>query len=81
MTRKTVRGGAELRKRVKSVESSKNKRYVCPRTGKKVKRVSNSVWQNSQGLIFAGGAYSFTTSSGEIFNRMISENKKKQLKK
>jgi ribosomal protein L37AE/L43A len=81
MTRKTVRGGAEIRKRIRASETAKNKKYVCPRTGKKVKRISNSIWENSQGLIYAGGAYSLTTSSGEIFERMVADNKKKMEKK
>ena len=76
-----VRGGSELRKRASRLKRSKTSKYTCPRTGKKVKRVSNSVWESSGGYVFAGGTYSLTTASGEIFERMLKEHKLKEKKR
>lgn len=71
MANTNVRSGSELRKRAAKVMRSRTAKYVCPKTGKKVKRVSNSVWESSGGHIYTGGAYAFTTPSGEVLERML----------
>ncbi|MFH0927649.1 MAG: 50S ribosomal protein L37ae [Candidatus Micrarchaeota archaeon] len=75
MSDMNVRAGSELRKRASKIIHSKTARYVCPRTGKAVKRVSNSIWESTGGYIFAGGTYALTTPSGEVLERMLREYK------
>lgn len=72
---RTGRYGASNRKLVENARKKAKKRYECKKCGKiKVKRKSNSIWVcNSCGAIFAGGAYSFTTETGEVFGRVLSE--------
>ncbi|PIT84256.1 50S ribosomal protein L37ae [Candidatus Micrarchaeota archaeon CG10_big_fil_rev_8_21_14_0_10_45_29] len=73
MTDTNVRAGAELRKRASKMRASKTGSYVCPRTGKKVRRVSNSIWESAGGYVYAGGTYSLVTAAGEVFARMMRE--------
>jgi ribosomal protein L37AE/L43A len=73
MAKDNVRGGSELRKRAARIIRSKTADYVCPRTGKKVKRISNSLWESTGGYVFAGGAYALSTPSGEVLERMLRE--------
>ncbi|MFH1306245.1 MAG: 50S ribosomal protein L37ae [Candidatus Micrarchaeota archaeon] len=81
MAGKNVRSGAELRKRAAAVKASKTKKHICPRTGKKMKRISNSIWRSAGGYVYAGGAYAPATSSGEVFSRMVKEYKQKKANK
>ena len=81
MVDRSVRSGAELRKRARLVRVMKSKKYSCPKTGKKVKRISNSLWRSASGHIYAGGAYSLSTPSGEVLERMVLEHKEKRMKK
>jgi ribosomal protein L37AE/L43A len=75
-----VRSGSELRKRASKLHKSRTSKYICPKTGKKVKRVSNSLWESAGGYIYAGGAYALTTPSGDVLERMIKEYELKQQK-
>lgn len=72
---KRVRYGAEIRKRVEKIEKTKRELFICPTCQKKkVKRIGNSLWKcKSCGSVFAGGAYSLTTSTGEIASRLVQE--------
>jgi large subunit ribosomal protein L37Ae len=73
MVKKDVRGGAEMRKRVKKIEKIKSGFHECHTCGKKkVKRVSNSIWEcRSCGSIFAGGSYSLATPTGSAGRRIV----------
>jgi len=77
MTLRTPRFGASNRKLARKAIDAKNKKYECPKCGKRsVKRVGNSVWKckaKSCGAQFAGGAYSLTTEVGMLVNRTIAE--------
>jgi ribosomal protein L37AE/L43A len=81
MTDFNVRGGAEQRKIYAKIKKAKKSLYVCPKSGKKLKRISNSIWESYAGYIYAGGAYTFSTPNGEVFDRMLKEYKAKQEQK
>ena len=81
MSMTNVRGGAELRKRAGAIRAAKCTKYACPRTGKKTRRLSNSIWESAGGYVYAGGAYALSTPSGEVFDRMLKEQKAKSAKK
>ncbi|MFA5108065.1 MAG: hypothetical protein WC492_00860 [Candidatus Micrarchaeia archaeon] len=81
MSRPNVRGGAELRKRAGTIRAAKCAKYPCPRTGKKTRRVSHSLWESAGGYVYAGGAYALSTPTGEVFDRMLKEQKAKSTKK
>ena len=70
-----VRGGRKLRKSYNKVKKSKTSKYMCPTCSKQsVKRVKIGVWECvSCGSKFAGGAYEFTTSPGNVARRIISD--------
>ena len=73
MVKKDVRGGAEMRKRVRKIEKLKSGLHECHTCGKKkVKRISNAVWKcRSCGSIFAGGSYSLRTPTGSAGRRIV----------
>ncbi|MEM3400137.1 MAG: 50S ribosomal protein L37ae [Candidatus Micrarchaeia archaeon] len=73
MTRYSVRGGAELRKRVRAINAIKSAKHQCPVCGKKkVKRIGNAIWRcKSCETVFAGGAYSPTTLAGDSALRIV----------
>ena len=75
MAKSDVRYGAEIRSREYKVRAQKTSSYQCPKCGKKkVRRKSNSIWKcRSCAAIFAGGAFSFTTPTGEVAKRTITE--------
>ena len=75
MAKSDVRYGAEIRSREYKVRSQKNASYACPKCGKeRVRRKSNSVWEcKSCNAVFAGGAYSFSTPTGEVAKMTIWE--------
>ncbi len=79
MSKSQVRGGAEIRKRVKAINASKRAKYACPVCGKKkVKRKGFAVWNcNSCNATFSGGAYTATTPVGEAGSKIIEDLKKK----
>lgn len=70
-----VRGGRKLRKSYNKVKKSKTSKYMCPTCSKQsVKRIKIGMWECvSCGSIFAGGAYEFTTSPGNVARRIISD--------
>ncbi|MCX8163337.1 MAG: hypothetical protein N3D10_02160 [Candidatus Micrarchaeota archaeon] len=72
-----VRFGPSLRKLYLKVKKDKTSTYVCPKTGKKLKRVSFALWKSYAGILYAGGAYTPTTVAGETFDRMLKEYKEK----
>ena len=67
------RYGRRIRRLVNDADLQKRASYECPKCNKvKVKRKSYAVWKcKSCGAIFAGGAYSFTTSAGETSKRLL----------
>ncbi len=73
MADRNVRYGAEIRKRAAKVYGMKTSKYECPACSKvAVKRMSYSKWEcNSCKNIFAGGAFSFTTPSGQVSKRVV----------
>jgi ribosomal protein eL43 len=78
MTMRNVRYGARLRKLYDAALESKRTKYECPKCGKKnVRRKGNALWTcRSCSAVFAGGAYSFTTDTGDIVARMVREYEK-----
>ena len=79
MSKRNVRFGAEIRKRAQKVDELRSSLFACPKCGKKkVKRRGNSRWEcKSCGALFAGGAYSLSTPSGEVASRLIEEYKRR----
>lgn len=75
---RNVKFGARLRKLADAAINAKNSLYECPKCGKrKVRRRGNARWEcKSCSTVFAGGAYSFSTSVGEVASRSISEYEK-----
>jgi len=71
----TAKYGASIRKLVDSATKAKRARYECPKCRKlRVVRKGNAQWKcKSCDTLFAGGAYSFRTETGEIATRMVSE--------
>jgi len=75
MVKRAVRSGAELRKRVASVDRMRRSSYHCPKCGKlAVRRVSNAKWKcRSCDATFAGGAYALSTPMGQVGNKALEE--------
>ncbi|MEM3364063.1 MAG: 50S ribosomal protein L37ae [Candidatus Micrarchaeia archaeon] len=73
-----VRGGPKLRKAYVKIKRAKTARYACPACSKQsVKRVSVGMWEcRSCGSQFAGGAYEFSTPTGRLSQRLISDLRK-----
>ncbi len=71
----TARFGASIRKLHDNAIKNKKKSYECPKCGKlKVVRKANALWAcKSCDSVFAGGAYSFTTETGELARRLAVE--------
>ncbi|HIH22676.1 TPA: 50S ribosomal protein L37ae [Candidatus Micrarchaeota archaeon] len=71
----TQKYGAKLRKLVNAALKSKCTRYECPKCRKlKVVRKANALWKcKSCEAVFAGGAYSFATDSGNVVRRTVAE--------
>ncbi len=69
---RTSKFGASIRKLYDAAISAKKDKYECPRCGKrKVVRKSYAIWRcKSCESVFAGGAYSLTTETGEIALRL-----------
>ena len=74
-----VRGGRKLRKSYNKIKKAKVSKYMCPTCSKKsVKRITIGMWECvSCGSKYAGGAYEFTTSPGNVARRIITDLKKK----
>ncbi len=67
------RYGLSVKKRIRSLDTSKTKKYACPRCCKEnVKRVSAGIWEcRSCSLKYAGGAFAPRTSKFKtIENRL-----------
>ncbi len=75
MANASIRYGARIRKRYKEVARSKRALYRCELCGKEtVKRIGTSIWRCRHcNATYAGGAYSMTTSAGEVAKRLIQE--------
>ena len=69
---RTPRYGARIRNLVDAALKAKNSKYECPRCGKfQVVRKAFSKWNcKSCETRFAGGAYSFSTDTGNIAKRL-----------
>ena len=69
---RTSKFGASIRKLVDAAERAKKDKYECPRCGKrKVIRKGNAIWRcKSCNSVYAGGAYSLKTETGEIALRL-----------
>ncbi|MBN1170034.1 50S ribosomal protein L37ae [Candidatus Micrarchaeota archaeon] len=72
---RTPKFGASNRKLVDKATKAKKAKYECPKCRKKMlERKGNALWLcKSCGSKYAGAAYSFTSESGEIAKRLISE--------
>ena len=72
---KSARYGASNRKLVEKAINSKKAKYECPKCNKiKLTRKSYSLWNcKSCDATFAGGAYSFSSETGDIAKRLIAE--------
>lgn len=68
-----ARYGATLRKRMKPIEESQRRKYVCESCGKlTVKRVCVGIWKcKSCKQKFAGAAYGPISVAGQTFNSLI----------
>jgi large subunit ribosomal protein L37Ae len=68
-----ARYGRTVRKRLGQIESELRKKHRCPSCGSlTVKRFSVGVWKCSKcGFTFSGGAYSPSSSLGEVAKRSI----------
>ncbi len=75
MVKSTVRGGARLRELVSKANRARSSKYVCPKCQKKrVKRISNSVWEcRGCGVRIAGAAYSLSTEAGSQAKKLLAE--------
>lgn len=73
-----ARYGSTLRKRMKPLEESQHKKYVCVACGKlSVKRCSVGLWKcRSCRHKFAGAAYAPISVTGQTFNALINTMKK-----
>jgi len=69
---RTSKFGARLRKLADAADRAKRDKYECPKCGKKkVVRKGYAVWRcKSCDSVYAGGAYSLRTETGEIALRL-----------
>lgn len=74
---KSVRYGRRIRMLATAADVTKVKAYECPKCGKvKVKRKYYSVWKcKSCDAVYAGGAYTFLTPTGQTVRRIVQEMK------
>ncbi len=77
MANPSIRYGASIRKQFQSIQKEKNALYKCPECGRvKVKRQHTGIWRCVHcRSTFAGGAYTFSTPSGEAAKRLIKNTK------
>jgi len=75
---RTPKFGASIRKLVDAADRARKARYECPKCGKKkVCRKGYAIWRcRSCDALFAGGAYSLHTETGEIALRLVREYEK-----
>lgn len=69
-----ARYGISVKKQIRSIDTNKKSKYVCPRcTKKNVKRVSAGIWEcRSCSFKFAGGAYSPRTGKFKTLENRLS---------
>ena len=67
------RYGVKIRSREKKILQQQRLKHACPSCGKKsVRRVSTALWKcRSCGALFAGGAYSPTTTVGAMARKTV----------
>lgn len=72
---RTQKFGTRLRKLAEAADDAKKAKYECPKCGKrKVVRKGYAMWKcKSCDAMFAGGAYSLRTETGEIMLRLVKE--------
>ncbi len=70
-----TRYGRSIRKRVLSVEKKQKVDQPCPRyPGQKAKRVTAGIYVCTKNNVkFTGGAYTSTTRSGKIVQKMVAQ--------
>ncbi len=70
-----VRYGRSIRKRVLAVETKQKSLQTAPKSGfNKIKRLAPGIFKDIKtGEIFAGGAYTATTMTGRIVNKMVKQ--------
>jgi large subunit ribosomal protein L37Ae len=75
MANASIRYGARIRKRARETKLKKIAMYKCDSCGKiSVERISTSIWQCRHcNATYAGGAYTLTTTAGELARRLIEE--------
>ena len=75
---RTAKFGARLRKLADAADNARKTKYECPKCGKnKVARKCNAIWRcRSCDTVYAGGAYSLHTETGEIMLRVVKEYEK-----
>lgn len=73
MVNSSIRYGASIRKLNSAIKAQKISSYKCDVCGRQeVRRTSSSIWKCGHcGTVYAGGAYSFTTASGEAAKAAI----------
>lgn len=79
MANASIRYGASIRKRYNKIKKEKSSKYKCEMCGKiSVKRYGTGIWKCRHcNTIYAGGAYSMTTSAGVNAKRLIENISKK----
>ena len=72
-----ARYGRGIKKKINSTEQSSHAKYVCPKCNKKtIKRISAGIWKCRKcNAKIAGGAYSLTTSSTEMIEKIFAKKK------
>ncbi len=73
MVSPNIRYGARIRKRQRAIKQQKITVYKCESCGVlAVRRAGTSIWECRHcGAVYAGGAYTMTTSAGDIAKRQI----------
>jgi large subunit ribosomal protein L37Ae len=75
MANASIRYGARIRKRARTIKGQKQATYKCDMCGRtSVKRIGTSIWKCKHcGATYAGGAYTMTTPAGEVVKRLIED--------
>jgi large subunit ribosomal protein L37Ae len=79
MAKSSIRYGARIRKRARETKEKKIAAYKCESCGQvRVVRIGTSIWKCRHcGVTYAGGAYTLTTSAGELSKRLMADLKKR----
>jgi large subunit ribosomal protein L37Ae len=75
MANASIRYGARIRKRSREIKVKKIALYKCDSCGKVgVERINTSIWRCRHcNATYAGGAYTLTTTAGELARRLIAD--------